>query len=92
MIKRDEKYYLAGLHFSGDNDEKSGEAEALLWNKGIKDYITKGVSIIAGIGVYMAYRNAQGAKEKAQELKSDLKSQAKEAKLTIYLCNGDVLK
>ena len=32
------------------------------------------------------------AAKKSNELKSDLELKAKNAKLTIYLCNGDVLK
>ena len=96
MIKRDGKYYLAGLHFSGDGDEKSGKAWALPWNSGIQGYITEGVGIIANIGSYMADGKLGDTKEeaakKSNELKSDLELKAKNAKLTIYLCNGDVLK
>ena len=92
MIKRDGKFHLAGLHFSGDDDDKSGEAEALPWNEGIKEYITEGVGIIADIGSYLAYSSFKGGAEKAKESMSDLKSRARSAKLTIYLFNDEVIK
>ena len=91
MIKRNEKYYLAGLHFSGDDDEKNGTSEALPWND-IQEYLGHGVAIVAGLETYMACSKNEGAsfKEVAEESKSNITSKAQENKLTIYLCNGEV--
>ncbi|KAJ7389961.1 hypothetical protein OS493_028012 [Desmophyllum pertusum] len=100
MIKKEDKYYLVGLHFSGDADDVDGEAEALPWSQGIHDYIDRGVGIIAEIGSYMGNRKAvsEGAgsleedlNEEADKSLKELKRMARDAKLTIYLCNGVVI-
>ena len=100
MVKRGVNYRLVGLHFSGDADDVDGEAEALPWSQGIHDYIARGVGIIAEIGSYMANRKAvsEGAgsleedlNEKADKSLKELKRMARDAKLTIYLCNGVVI-
>ena len=92
MVKRGVKYYLVGLHFSGDDDDHDGDddddddgdgAEALQWNQGIHDYIKKGVGIIAVIGDYM--------KTRAPVSRDKLEKMAREENLTIYLCNDDVI-
>ena len=90
MVEREDNYRLVGLHFSGDDDEEDGEAEALPWNQGIREYIQTGVSIIAGIGSYMAYTQT-ASMETAQGQMRALEDEAKGAKLTIYLSNGEVI-
>ncbi|KAJ7389959.1 hypothetical protein OS493_028009 [Desmophyllum pertusum] len=102
MVKRGVNYRLVGLHFSGDDDDEDGEAQALQWSRGIHDYIKMGVRIIADIGSYMAYSKLASQLEGSPELQetasktaqnplANLESEAKGAKLTIYLCNGEVI-
>ncbi|KAJ7389957.1 hypothetical protein OS493_028007 [Desmophyllum pertusum] len=102
MVKRGVNYRLVGLHFSGDDDNEDGGAQALPWNQGIRDYINTGVGIIAGIGSYMAYsRHAsqlegspelqETASDKARGCREGLESKAEGANVTIYLCNGEVI-
>ncbi|KAJ7389953.1 hypothetical protein OS493_028003 [Desmophyllum pertusum] len=106
MVNKEDKYYLVGLHFSGDTDDVDGEAQALQWSQGIREYIETGVRIIADIGSYVTYsklasqlegstenakKNQEKAKKTAQESLEHLESMAKCAKLTIYLCNGEVI-
>ena len=61
MLEKDGNYYLVGLHFSGGEDDQDGEAEALLWKKGIEPYIQKGVQIVSGIGSYLAHARLAAA-------------------------------
>ncbi|KAJ7390015.1 hypothetical protein OS493_027539 [Desmophyllum pertusum] len=106
MVRRGVNYRLVGLHFSGHADSVDGEAQALQWNQGIHGYINTGVRIIADIGSYVTYsklasqlegstenakKNQEKAKKTAQESLEHLESMAKCAKLTIYLCNGEVI-
>ena len=82
----------------------SGDAAsvALMWNRGIQRYTREGVRIIANIDGYMAYGNQainqpQADLRRAHEVKAEnerkqLEETAKNARLTIYLMNGDVIK
>ncbi len=94
-----QQYRLVGLLFGGgDPDDPNAVDDALMWNGGIKNYVDNGVSIIAHIGSYMAYKNMkvtdQAMNEELQKRASDEKTQlmknAKDSKLTIYLMNGEV--
>ena len=72
---------------------------ALMWKNGIERYISKGVSIIAGIGRYMALKNFtcssekmnQDFQQKAAIERRELEKKAKDGKLTIYLMNDEVI-
>lgn len=100
-LEKDGKYHLVGLHFSGDEDDKDGKAEALLWKSGIAPYIKEGVGIITCIETYLAYK-CQAAKlpdhlkeslmAPGEDPKKDLESSAKKNRLTIYLTNGEIIK
>ncbi|KAJ7389951.1 hypothetical protein OS493_028001 [Desmophyllum pertusum] len=100
MVKREDNYRLVGLHFSGHADSVDGEAQALQWNQGIRDCIDRGVGIIAEIESYMGNRKAaseaagsmeEALNEEADKSLKELKRMARDAKLTIYLCNGVVI-
>lgn len=103
MLEKYGNYYLVGLHFSGCEDDQDGEAEALLWKKGIEPYIQKGVQIISGIGSYLAHARLAAAPNSRDDVSKNLASRAKQEKvcleltaktnqLTIYLTNGEILK
>ena len=93
-------YKLVGL-FCGGGPPGSAQAvdNALMWNGGIKEYVNNGVSIIPGIGSYIAYKNIQVTDEAMNEkfqktasaTKAWLTKKAKDSKLTIYLMNGELL-
>ena len=87
------EFLLVGLLFSGDEDETNpnGEAEALPWSEAIRQYTKEGVRLISDIGGYMAYKKNQRNKE-ASECRDRLIQRARKNNLTVYLCNGEVLK
>ncbi|KAJ7389955.1 hypothetical protein OS493_028005 [Desmophyllum pertusum] len=102
MVKREDKYRLVGLYFSGDDDKEDGGAQALPWNQGIRGYINTGVGIIAEIGSYMANIKLasqlvdspelqETASDKARGCRERLGIKAEGANVTIYLCNGEVI-
>ena len=101
LLEKDGEYHLVGLHFSGDEDDKDGEAEALLWENGIASFIGQGVGIIIDIGTYLANK-CQAAKvpdhlkeslmAQAEDAKKNLESSAKKNRLTIYLTDGEIIK
>lgn len=101
LLEKDGEYHLVGLHFSGDEDDKDGEAEALLWENGIASFIGQGVGIIIEIATYLAYK-CQAAKSpdhlkeslmaQAEDAKKNLESSAKKNRLTIYLTDGEIIK
>ena len=96
------KYHLVGLHFSGDSDEKDGEAEALRWKNGIADYLQQGGDVIRAVGPYLIQKALvadmasnhdlqKSLEREAEECKQSLKSISEKEKLTIYLKNGEVI-
>ena len=74
---------------------------ALMWNRDIQDYISTGVRIITDIDGYMAHRNEainqqqadlrQRHEKIAGNARLRLVEMARNARLTIYLINGDVI-
>ena len=88
-------FKLVGLFFGGDE----AVDVALMWHNGIEKYIREGVSIIAGIGSYMALKSFtcssekmnQEFQQKAAIEKQELEKKAKDGKLTIYLINDEVI-
>ena len=104
ILEKDGKHHLVGLHFSGDEDDEDGEAEALRWENGMATYIQKGVGIIIDVGTYLAnkcqaakladdqYQLKQGLTDTAENAKKDLESTAEANRLTIYLTNGEIIK
>ncbi len=91
-------YKLVGLLCGGGPPGNVQAVDALMWNGGIKEYVSNGVSIIVDIGSYMAYKNMkvtdQAMNEELQKRasadKTQLMKKAKDSKLTIYLMNGEV--
>ena len=103
MLKEDRKYHLVGLHFSGDEDDKDGEAKLLLWKNGTQPNIQKGVEIITNIGTYLActwvaaianlpHHLKISAMAQVENEKKTLESTAKEYRLTFHLKNGEIFK
>ena len=97
-----ENFNLVGLFVGGgEYGNPQARDEALMWNGGIQEFISEGVSIIAGIEGYMANRNAaiiqpqadlrQRLEEYAENERLLLEQRATNARLTIYLMNGVVI-
>ena len=95
-------FKLVGLLVGGGEEENlDATDEALMWNHGIQQFISEGVGIIANIGGYMAHRNEainqpqadlrQRHEENAENERLQLGESARNARLTIYLMNGDVI-
>ena len=95
-------FKLVGLFFGGDeavDGNREPVDDALMWKNGIEKYISKGVSIIAGIGRYMALKcftcssekMNQEFQQKAAIERRELEKKAKDGKLTIYLMNDEVI-
>ena len=98
-----ENFQLVGLLVGGGEEENPDATDdALMWNDGIQEYINEGVVIIAGISGHMAHRNEannqqqadlrQCHEETAENVhRRQLEETARNARLTIYLMNGDVI-
>ena len=95
-------FKLVGLLVGGGEEENPDATDkALMWNHGIQQFISQGVGIIANIEGYLAHRNQainqpqpdrrQGHEENAENERQQLERRARNARLTIYLMNGDVI-
>ena len=103
MLKKDGEHHLVGLHFSGDEGDKDGEAKALQWENGMATFIQNGVGIIIDVGTYLANK-CQAEKladhdqlkpsltKAAEDAKKNLASTAEANRLTIYLTTGEIIK
>ena len=98
MLKKDGEHHLVGLHFSGDEGDKDGEAKALQWENGMTTFIQKGAGIIIDIETYLANK-CQAEKladhdklKAAEDAKKNLASAAEANRLTIYLTTGEIIK
>lgn len=89
-------YHLVGLYFSGNSDEKDGEAQALRWKKGIADYVEQGVRAIEAFEPYGTNTALAAAiasnpslqkslEERAEEYKKFLNSISEKGEFTFYL-------
>ena len=97
-----ENFELVGLLVGGGEEGNLDATDvALMWNRGIQQFISQGVGIIAHINGYMAQRNEainqpqadlrQRHEENAENERLQLEESARNARLTIYLMNGDVI-
>ncbi|PFX18978.1 hypothetical protein AWC38_SpisGene16621 [Stylophora pistillata] len=97
LAKKEEasKYTLAGLHFSGDKDDKDGKAYALPWNESIQSYIRNGTIIIANTEAFFGNKKLSeslpGALKETERIHKTLKESATENKLTVYLFDGTMI-
>ena len=91
-----ESFQLVGLFVGGEDT-----TDVALKKRGIQQFISQEVGIIADIVWYMAHRNeaidqqqadlTQRHEENAENARLQLKQRARNAKLTIYLMDGGVI-
>ena len=87
-----ENFKLVGLVVGGGEVGNSLARDvALTWNNSIKQFIDTGVKIITVIDGYMATYKNRDYHQDAAKAKEMLEREARNARLTVYLMNGEVI-